>query len=106
MIAHPNKGGFDVVHLKAIHSYISQDVYEWAGQFRTINISKNGHLLGAAAFVEQSLFDVFRRLASEHHLTGTSLDTFIDRSASYFGEINAAHPFREGKATRKCRIPQ
>jgi cell filamentation protein len=52
--------------------------------------------LRRAAFVKQSLADVFRWLARESHLTGTSLDTFIDRSAFYFGEINAAHPFREG----------
>ena len=32
-------GGFDLAHVKAIHRYIFQDVYEWAGQFRTVNIS-------------------------------------------------------------------
>lgn len=31
---------FDVVHRKAIHHQIFQDVYEWAGEFRTVNISK------------------------------------------------------------------
>jgi len=39
-------GEFDLAHLKAIHRYIFQDVYEWAGQFRTVNISKGGHLSG------------------------------------------------------------
>lgn len=31
-------GRLDVAHVKAIHRYVFQDVYEWAGQFRTVNI--------------------------------------------------------------------
>jgi cell filamentation protein len=36
----PLKGRFDVAHLKAIHKYIFQDVYSWAGEFRTVNVSR------------------------------------------------------------------
>ena len=43
-------GRFDSAHLKAIHRHIFQDVFEWAGQFRTVDISKGGHLFGRAAF--------------------------------------------------------
>jgi cell filamentation protein len=31
----PTKGKFTTAHLKSIHEYIFQDVYSWAGQFRT-----------------------------------------------------------------------
>jgi cell filamentation protein len=48
-------GSFDLTHLKAIHRYIFQDVYEWAGPFRTVNISKGGQLFGVAAFQEPAL---------------------------------------------------
>ena len=41
--AAPLKGHFDIVHLKGIHKYIFQDIYSWAGEFRTVNISKGGH---------------------------------------------------------------
>ncbi len=34
LIDTPMPWRFDIAHLKAIHRYISQDVYEWAGQFR------------------------------------------------------------------------
>src|SRR5437588_8013537 len=37
LIDTPVPGGFDVAHLKAIHRHIFQDVYQWAGQFRTVN---------------------------------------------------------------------
>jgi hypothetical protein len=95
LIARPVNGPFDVAHLKAVHRHVFQDVYSWAGQFRTINISKAGHLFGAAAFLERSLASLFQRLARENHLKGAASDAFVKR-AFYLGEINAAHPFREG----------
>src|ERR1700683_1215717 len=55
LIDTPVPGRFDVAHFKAIHRYIFQDVYEWAGLFRTVNISKGGHLFGLAAFLEPAL---------------------------------------------------
>jgi cell filamentation protein len=36
LIDTPIPGGFDVAHLKTFQQYIFQDVYEWAGQFRTV----------------------------------------------------------------------
>lgn len=60
-------GRFDVAHLKAIHRCIFQDVYRWAGEFRTVNISKGSHLFAAAAFVEPALHE---RSARVHSGTG------------------------------------
>jgi cell filamentation protein, protein adenylyltransferase len=87
---------FDVAQLKAIHRYIFQDVYAWAGEFRTVNISKAGHLFGVAAFVEPALHEVLRKLPGEHYLEGSDPRTFAMRAGFYMGEINAIHPFRDG----------
>ena len=96
MDAAPLKGLFDVAHLRAIHRHIFQDVYAWAGEFRTVNISKGGRLFGAAAFVEQALHDLLRELPGEHYLRGFDPERFARRAAFYIGEINAIHPFRDG----------
>ena len=37
----PVRGAFDSAHLKAIHRYLFQDVYEWAGKFRTVNMARS-----------------------------------------------------------------
>ena len=37
----PIKGNFDFNHLKKIHKYIFQDLYDWAGKPRTVELSKN-----------------------------------------------------------------
>jgi len=42
----PIRGDFDVAHLKAIHKFLFQDVFKWAGQFRTINMSKGNSFFG------------------------------------------------------------
>ena len=36
------EGDFDLAHLKAIHRHLFQDVYEWAGEVRTVEIVKSG----------------------------------------------------------------
>src|ERR1700683_2670706 len=69
LIDTPMPGRFDIAHFKAIHRHIFQDVYEWAGQFRTVNISKGGHLFGLADFLESSLQQVLLKLAAENHLS-------------------------------------
>ena len=96
MIEAPPSGKFDTAHLKAIHRYIFQDVFDWAGQLRTVDISKGGHLFGRAAFLETALEQTFEKLAKEKFLAGLGEEKFVERAAYYLGELNAAHPFREG----------
>jgi cell filamentation protein len=55
LIDTPITGIFDAAHLKAIHRHIFQDVYEWAGEFQTVNISKEGQLFGLSTFLEPAL---------------------------------------------------
>ena len=46
----PVNGNFDYKHLKAIHRYIFQDVYNWAGKLRTVEIGK-GNLFCTTEFL-------------------------------------------------------
>ena len=93
----PTSGGFDARHIQTIHQYIFQDVYPWAGEVRTVNISRSGQF--PFAFSEQivpSLNKLSVDLAREHLLGNLALDTFSARAAYYLGELNAIHPFRDG----------
>ncbi len=96
LISAPVPGKFDTARLKAIHKHIFQDVYAWAGQFRTVNISKGGHPFGAAAFVESALNDLLQKLSAENYLQAVDPKVFASRAGYFLSEINAAHPFREG----------
>lgn len=46
--------------------------------------------------IEGYLSGEFRKLKSQNYLQGTTIDQFSEKAANVMGEINAAHPFREG----------
>jgi cell filamentation protein len=91
----PVRPTYDLPHLCAIHHRIFGDLYEWAGQVRTVAIAK-GNLFCLPQYIESSSADIFRALHGENFLRGLARRTFIDRLTYYLGEVNAVHPFREG----------
>lgn len=98
LAADPLASGFDFTHLREIHRYLFQDVYAWAGELRTVDISKGTSRFGSHLHVENFLTKLFEQLAEERKIWNRSLGTMhlAERFAHYMGEINAAHPFREG----------
>jgi len=96
LINRPVQGRFDIGHLKAIHRHIFQDVYSWAGQFRTVRLSIGDQLFGVPAFIEPTLEELLRKLRGEDYLKGAGPQSFSARAGFYMAEINAIHPFREG----------
>lgn len=92
----PIPGKFDLEHLKAIHAHVFQDVYEWAGQTRTVNISKNGDSFAQPAFIESYSRQISTALAKENNLQELEKPQFVERIAHFYADWNALHPFREG----------
>lgn len=91
----PISGNFDLEHLQNIHKAIFEDIYEWAGKFRTVNIAK-GTLFCLYQNIEPFGNEIFNELKNENYLMDCDADIFTERLAYYFGEINMLHPFREG----------
>lgn len=83
--------------LKAMHGHLFQDVYEWAGQYRTYPTARNPDASFALPEYISDLTDLtFRKFNAEGQLKGFKADDFADRAASYVNEINAIHPFIDG----------
>lgn len=95
LLDNPVRGAFDLKHLQAIHAYIFQDVYDWAGELRKVDIAK-GNMFCNAMFLSGQAEEIFGKLKAEDYLHGLDEDNFAVRLAYYFSEINALHPFREG----------
>ena len=89
-------GQFDLAHLQRIHLALFQDVYDWAGKIRTVDISRGNSRFANVRFIESAANDIFNKLARENWLRGLDADTLSKRLAHYLSEINALHPFREG----------
>jgi cell filamentation protein len=95
----PPKPTSDLVELRAIHRHLFQDLYDWAGQIRTVDIRKN--VEGAEFFLPSGMIErasVFAagELHSENALRGLGRGHFIDRLAYHYDQVNYIHPFREG----------
>lgn len=95
LVDKPIQGKFDLRHLKSIHRYIFQDVYEWAGEIRKVDIAK-GNMFCNVKFIESQAEEIFGKLRRENYLGDLNEEEFSVRLAYYFSEINALHPFREG----------
>jgi len=91
----PVKPSYDLRHLCAIHRRIFGDIYDWAGQLRTVAIAK-GSWFCLPQYIESSAAEIFRALHAESLLRGLPRDVFTERLTHYLGEVNALHPFREG----------
>ena len=78
--------------LQQIHAYIFGGLYDFAGQIRTVNISKGGFAFANAHFLPETLESIEKMPE----------DTFEDIVRKYV-EMNVAHPFREGNG-RSTRI--
>lgn len=87
---------FDFATLKKIHHEIFQDVYQWAGTIRNVNISKGKTLFCPVENINSYADTVFKKLKKENYLQGLPQDEFCKKAADLFGDINALHPFREG----------
>lgn len=92
----PIIGRFDLDHLRAIHKYIFQDVYPFAGSLREENIAKGAFRFCHYQYIESEANRLFRELAMEQFLQCHSREEISERLAHYMAEINVLHPFREG----------
>jgi len=89
-------GNFDLKHLKAIHRHLFQDIFDWAGELRTVEISKGGSQFQFRQFIETGMADVHRRLGASDFLRRLSVTEFAEGAARIIGDVNYVHPFREG----------
>ena len=78
--------------LKAIHKALFDDIYYFAGELRTVNISKGNFRFAPIMYLEVALQNIDK-------MPQTTFDEIIEK----YVEMNIAHPFREGNG-RSTRI--
>ena len=78
--------------LKAIHKYLFEDIYDFAGELRTVNIAKGNFRFAPLMYLEASIINIDK-------MPQTTFDEIVEK----YVEMNIAHPFREGNG-RSTRI--
>lgn len=78
--------------LKAIHKYLFDEIYDFAGELRTVNISKGNFRFAPLMYLEAALANIDK-------MPQSTFDEIVEK----YVEMNIAHPFREGNG-RSTRI--
>ena len=78
--------------LAQIHKYLFDDIYDFAGQIRTVNMAKGNFRFASVMYLEEALKQI-----------GKMPQSTFDEIAEKYVEMNIAHPFREGNG-RSTRI--
>ena len=78
--------------LQAIHQYLFEDIYDFAGQIRTVNIAKGNFRFAPLVYLEAALDNIDK-------MPQSTFDEIVEK----YVEMNIAHPFREGNG-RSTRI--
>ena len=78
--------------LQAIHKYLFEDIYDFAGKLRTVNLAKGNFRFAPLMYLEAALANIDR-------MPQSTFDEIIEK----YVEMNIAHPFRDGNG-RSTRI--
>ena len=78
--------------LKAIHKHLFDEIYDFAGELRTVNISKGSFRFAPLMYLEAALTNIDK-------MPQSTFDEIVEK----YVEMNIAHPFREGNG-RSTRI--
>lgn len=78
--------------LQTIHKYLFDEIYDFAGKLRTVNIAKGNFRFAPLMYIESALKNI-------DEMPQSNFDEIIEK----YVEMNIAHPFREGNG-RSARI--
>jgi cell filamentation protein len=83
-------------HYRAVHRHLFQDVYGWAGRYRTVRMSKDRSPFCFPENIAGEMRGLFARLHRTDLLRGREPKDFAREAAAFLAYLNAIHPFREG----------
>ena len=83
-------------YLKHLHFTLFSELYSWAGEIRTINISKMRTAFCPADQIEATAQAIFERLQDCHYFRGLPRTELVCELTDLYDSINYLHPFREG----------
>lgn len=89
-------GDLDQQHYCAIHRHLYQDVYDWAGELRTVRTAKGGNPFCYPEHMEAQLKKLFGEFAAAKQFRELDADEFAKAAAHFLAELNVIHPFRDG----------
>lgn len=87
---------YDFTYLKRIHHQLFHDLYDWAGEVRTIDIAKGNTRFCNVNRIVPEAEKLFTKLAEHSYFTQLEKAGLISVCAELYADLNAVHPFRDG----------
>jgi cell filamentation protein len=89
--------------VQKIHQFLFEEIYHWAGEFRQVNISKDGN-----PFMAMQAFDTgseyMNKLITDYHRQVNDKSSVIKSLAEILDNLNYMHPFREGNGRTQREV--
>lgn len=89
-------GQFDTDHIRALHKELFEDVYGWAGEFRSIYLYKGGTDFVAPDKIPAALEKLYAEIREQDYFRGLPQRETAGHLADVICRLNDIHPFREG----------
>ncbi len=82
--------------LKKLHRLLFFRIYDWAGEIRSIDISKKDTRFCTSSRIEPEANKIFNSLKNNKYFENSSHNELIKQMAELYADLNMVHPFREG----------
>jgi cell filamentation protein len=98
---------FDFEHYRGIHAFLFEEIYDWSGQIRAVDISKNGTRFCIVEDIDKQARLIFARLHKYELFTNLERGEFLSQIVDFYCSTNILHPFRDGNGrTQRIFIAQ
>jgi cell filamentation protein len=97
-------GRFSAAHYCAVHRHLFQDVYGWAGRYRTVRMTKDRSPFCFPENIGGEMRKLFARLQRADLLRGREAKAFAAEAATFLSDLNAIHPLQAGHPLKLSRL--
>lgn len=87
---------YDLAYLQEIHRSLFADIYTWAGDIRSVDISKGETRFCSVNRIIPEAEKLFSRLSALNYFIDLDREDLISNVAELYGDMNMIHPFRDG----------
>ena len=87
--------GYTPERLKFIHKYLFEDIFDFAGEYRQENITKENFRFSEYEYIEENIERIFKSINIDE-MKKMPFQKFVETISYIMTELNVLHPFREG----------
>lgn len=87
---------YDLNYFCKLHHQLFGDIYDWAGEIRTIDLSKGHTRFCSVDRIRPEAGKLFHSLEQANWFVDLDRSSLVAKIAQFYGDVNVIHPFREG----------